>query len=267
MSTKLQEIIKNHFGGKEEPETVEEPRPVLEELPEASVLSAAVIAELSPDAEGVPDGGMEDEELTYRATCERLGIPTAGIDRVLFRRGVADFMRRNEFAVYDSVAVGDYLNNLCEQIVYDKNKEEGVDRYVARTNTNLFDFMTSTAIAVAPSWLRTSPDNRVNLAPNHHPDVFPDAIPIEALTVADQVRKAWNEQMVDQFPRSVVHFEASQIQFHPDPFMRAVFYYEPYEVTEDMREGESAYFRTHRDLVRETFVIAHWDEPGFKVGG
>ena len=182
---------------------------------------------VAAEAVGDISGGAPD---SYQEMCKLLGYwPAKLLDKVL-PKFAKTFMRKNEFVVYDTDAVERYLTSRCRHAEF-KAHQQG-DR-------NMFGGLTSYRWTWKP--LREQDTSNGVRA------LFTEVVPEEVLSVMQKVEQAWAEQTKDTpMEPAKAHFEATEIYRDPDPFLRVTF----------KRPGAEA---------KASFVIAHWDEPGFSI--
>ena len=172
---------------------------------------------------------------TYLEMCRKLGYwPSQFIDKQL-DPFCNSFMRKNEFAVYDKQQVELYLKSRCRHAEFKEYEKKG-DAARNRWGRNSFQW----------EWKPLREQDRCERKPNDG-KLFAETIPQEALEVVAKVTEAWETQTKGTPMQGVQpHFSASEIYKDPDPFLRVVF---------ARRNSE----------VSSSFVLFHWDEPGFSV--
>jgi len=192
------------------------------------VVNTTVAEAIGPAPEAVevaePKDVSVDIPSDYKAAMDALGYAPVKMQRRSFKQQCDSFMRRNEFIVYPTGAVTDYLDKMVDEI----NKREG--------NSLWSDGRSE--------WKWTAlrlQDKRPGTTA-----LYEEEVPVEALNVAVGIQKAWSDQMTGT--PSKVYFDVTKIVKSPDPFLRVSF-------VDDVTGAKASY------------VVAHWDEPGFSILG
>lgn len=169
-----------------------------------TVDEAAKVPTNAPVFNGEPvDIDANDPGEDYVALTTKLKLRQPSLDKVQFRR----FLQREEIVVYDNQAVNSYLEERKAWM-----QENRPERY-----------------GYTVEWLPLAIGDRSYEGSR----VYDQAVPIEALQVADKVMSGFGAS-------HELTWEVSQIKKDPDPFLACSF------------RGER-------------YVLAHWDEPGFSV--